>query len=929
MVGFISMFLNPWALAIGLLAIAVPIIIHLINRMQFRRVRWAAMEFLLAAQKRMRQRLLIEQLLLLLLRILLMLLLGLLLSRWLVSGTPPAPAVDLVLHEVLLDDSMSMSDREPAQGEERPAFQSARDESVRLAKNLEKSKLPCRLRIRLASNPDNPLFDQMITDGSNNELQQILAKTSAQPIRTPLMGPIQTTVDAALAITEPGKIRRIVHLMSDMRTNDWSDGTLAAQIARLAEQGGEVRLLDCASPARTIDNEPASHGNLAVVGLFAETRSALEGQPVGITALVANFGRNPRRAGMSVLINGLRDAAASTLIESLPPGQVTPVRFRIVPVRPVGAPQAIGTPAQDPTQRDTARRADPTTMVVRVSLEDDSRIGIPADDVRDLIVPVRTRFPVLVVDGASTGRADGSTGSDALYLGAALNPQIFDTEFRDPRELAATDLDSYALIVMLNVTELPDTEIVRIDRFTASGGGLAWFTGDRTDPTFTNRLFAMSALFPLPLANQPSPPWTDRQREEYRLDDSPKLVLPDPEHPVIAGLVPFRQVFRFLRVERHWPPATESGWREGSERVLALPARSWSNATRRDDLRQRILKLTDIGADPYTRPELASKLDELQRRAALLRGRLAAGTQFEIVAALETFLDLGQGTTASGTNSLRTAWESPVLASTARALTELIREIQEGDPLLVSRDRGSGRVAAFLTSAGPQLSKPPAPGESNQGWNEWANGFLSATYPILIQDMLLDLLRSSANSTDARPLSPSKIALPLNRYDPEARVFFSTQAPPAIQGSGNQSTPIPARIVQTSENAELILPPQSNAGSFSISLFPQGRRLADDAPVENRGLAVNVDTSESDLARATRAMLIGGPDDRARNIRLAIPGDELEDKREQARQRPVDASETPWIYLILMLILVSEQALALRISHLRPDRQQPIGGVRR
>jgi hypothetical protein len=76
MVGFISMFLNPWALAIGLLAIAVPIIIHLINRMQFRRVRWAAMEFLLAAQKRMRQRLLIEQLLLLLLRILLMLLLG-------------------------------------------------------------------------------------------------------------------------------------------------------------------------------------------------------------------------------------------------------------------------------------------------------------------------------------------------------------------------------------------------------------------------------------------------------------------------------------------------------------------------------------------------------------------------------------------------------------------------------------------------------------------------------------------------------------------------------------------------------------------------------------------------------------------------------------------------------------------------------------
>jgi hypothetical protein len=928
MVGFISMFLNPWALAIGLLAISVPIIIHLINRMQFRRVRWAAMEFLLAAQKRMRQRLLIEQLLLLLLRILLMLLMGLLLSRWLVSGTPPAPSVDLVLHDVLLDDSMSMSDREPAQGEERPAFQSVRDESVRLAKSLEKSRLPCRLRMRVASNPDNPIFDQMITDGSSNELQQLLAKISAQPIRIPLVGPIQTTVDAALALTEPGKIRRVLHLMSDMRANDWSDGTLAVQLVRLAEQNGEVRLLDCASPARMVDSEPPSHGNLAIVGLFAETRSALEGQPVGVTALVANFGRNPRRAGMSVFINGLRDASASSLIESLPPGQVTPVRFRVVPVRPTGAPQAVGTPTPDPVQRDTVRRADPVIMVIRVSLEDDSRMGVPADDVRDLIVPVRTRFPVLVVDGAATGRADGSTGNDALYLGAALNPQIFDTEFRDSRELAATDLDSYALIVMLNVTDLPDTEINRIDRYTASGGGLAWFTGDRTDPIFTNRLFAMNGLFPLPLANQPSPSWTDRQREEYRLDDSPKLVLPDPDHPIVSGLVPFRQVFRFLRVERHWPPATESGWREGSERVLALPARSWSNAARRDELRQRILKLTDTTTDPYTRPELASKLDELGRRAALLRGRLAAGSQFEVVTALEAFLDLGQGASASSPNSLKAAWESPLLVSTARALTELIREIQEGNPLLVCRDRGSGRVAAFLTSAGPQLSKPAAPGESNQGWNEWANGFLSATYPILIQDMLLDLLRSNAKATDARPLAPSKIALPLNRYDSEARVFFSTQAQPT-QGIGYQSNPIPARIVQTSENAELILPPQPHAGSFSISLFPQGRRLADDAPVEHRGLAVNVDTSESDLARATRAMMIGGPDDKAKNISLAVPGYEPEDTREQFKRRPIDASETPWIFLILMLILVSEQALALRISNIRPDRQPPIGGTRR
>ena len=73
-----ELFLNPWSMVAGAALISAPIIIHLINRMRFRRVRWAAMEFLLKAQKRMRRKLIIEQLLLLLLRVLLVLLVGLL-----------------------------------------------------------------------------------------------------------------------------------------------------------------------------------------------------------------------------------------------------------------------------------------------------------------------------------------------------------------------------------------------------------------------------------------------------------------------------------------------------------------------------------------------------------------------------------------------------------------------------------------------------------------------------------------------------------------------------------------------------------------------------------------------------------------------------------------------------------------------------------
>ncbi len=56
-----ELFLHPWYMAAGGLLVSAPILIHLINRMRFKRMSWAAMEFLLKSQKRNRRRLIIEQ----------------------------------------------------------------------------------------------------------------------------------------------------------------------------------------------------------------------------------------------------------------------------------------------------------------------------------------------------------------------------------------------------------------------------------------------------------------------------------------------------------------------------------------------------------------------------------------------------------------------------------------------------------------------------------------------------------------------------------------------------------------------------------------------------------------------------------------------------------------------------------------------------
>src|ERR1700682_5675808 len=99
-----ELFLHPWYMVAGGALVSSPVIIHLINRMRFKRLRWAAMEFLLKSQKKNRRRLIIEQLILLLLRILLVLLVALLVARWIFGAEKSSAGA---MHVVVLDDSLS------------------------------------------------------------------------------------------------------------------------------------------------------------------------------------------------------------------------------------------------------------------------------------------------------------------------------------------------------------------------------------------------------------------------------------------------------------------------------------------------------------------------------------------------------------------------------------------------------------------------------------------------------------------------------------------------------------------------------------------------------------------------------------------------------------------------------------------------------
>ena len=104
-------FLNPAYVLPGAALVLVPILIHILSRLRYKKVRFAAMEFLLESEELNRRRIVIEQLLLLLLRILAVLLIGLLIAKLVLDPSRLLMLRGASMHHVIiLDDSLSSVD---------------------------------------------------------------------------------------------------------------------------------------------------------------------------------------------------------------------------------------------------------------------------------------------------------------------------------------------------------------------------------------------------------------------------------------------------------------------------------------------------------------------------------------------------------------------------------------------------------------------------------------------------------------------------------------------------------------------------------------------------------------------------------------------------------------------------------------------------
>ena len=923
-----ELFLNPWSMILGGLLISAPIIIHLINRIRYKRVEWAAMEFLLEAMKRNKRKLILEQLLLLLLRIFLVLLTGFLVARF-VGETLGRGSGSSGFHYLLLDDSLSMTDRWTEPNGETSSFKVAVEETKKIARKLSQANGVQQMRIVLLSDPASVVFEGSINEQAIEELSLKLDALKPGFLHRDALKGMETAGEYFNGIQVGTKT---LHLAGDFREVDWSVGPdkekLRQGVDRLLEAGVNLSLVDVAHPYRGENRQlTIHHDNLSVVDFRAESRLAAEGVAVEFSVGIQNFGAADKKTFLHVKIDGQEDFGASQPVDSLPSGQRTEKRFSLILTRKNKPAGAALKSSDKSDERDRKLRMDREFVRIRAEITEDEKTGILSDNARELVLEVRSRVPVLVVDGAG---ADGRLpGGDSFHVEFALAAaRAYEVEHRSIDDLEKADLEIYPSIYLLNIPEIKSERVInKLRTFVERGGGLVWFLGDRSKPVFFNNLFEKEkGLFPLLLADKPTDALPEAIRSEMKQrDEQPKIMFPSPDHPVIFGLSRNQSAMRFLLIDRYFqarPRFTYDPSGNASEEIILLSNRKWNDDGQRDSYKERARGL--LGRIPYDDPAQEKFQKLLRKHERAIKESLAADSQYRVGQALEALLN-DPGDAAQNIPGMKEFWAQPSLRPLAREYEEFRKNILFGDPLAIARKLGKGKVAAILTPAG---TKPTVPGATD-GWNEWGAGSpVSWSYPVFVMD-LQRFLSSEGSDRNKIVGDELKLSLDSTRYQPRVSGSYQLMEVSSTPGASAGANPVRIAeqpLVQREGLLDFTFNQTAKPGSWFFEFFPNAPPDAKDTPAtEVEAYAFNVDAqAEGDLRRTSREKLEANrfaSDPRAGKIALWSPGDNYD----SLKNRSPDASESPWLYLLFLIILIAEQALAVHLSyHLRGSEKAPL-----
>ncbi|HGG56563.1 MAG TPA: VWA domain-containing protein, partial [Nannocystis exedens] len=441
-------FLSP-LLLLGVLAVAIPPIIHLIHRRQAKTVRFPALEFIRRSNRKTSRKFKARQLLLMLIRMAVLGLLAFALSRPFLRGadTPSAVTGDLVGAMVVVIDA-----------------------SYPMAYLIDGESLQSRARFQA---------EELLAQLQGQAALVIAGDEVVVPIGEPTTD--FASILRAISKIEPGfgnrtlpeAVTRAYELLGDQPTG------ASRRVVVLTSAAGVVSPLPVppAGDGTPIELLPIDVANGTRVPNHAITDVALRPAPeLGagqwrVDARVANYSDEPLiRLPVHLEVDGVVEVRGFLTLE---PGAEGVKTFY------VQVPGLKATPAS-------------------VILKGDA---LSIDDRRDFWLQPAPKIRALAVNGDPhpTPFRD-----ELFYLEHALAPAAtagtrIALTLTDIDNLDHQDLREFDVVILANVADLSDTHARTLERFVRGGGGLFISVGDQTDRSVMNTRLA--ALLPRMLRN--------------------------------------------------------------------------------------------------------------------------------------------------------------------------------------------------------------------------------------------------------------------------------------------------------------------------------------------------------------------------------------------------------------------------------------------
>jgi hypothetical protein len=533
----------------GFLLALVPLLIHLINMMRHRRVRWAAMEFLLASYKKHRKWIWLKQLLLLLARMAAVALVVAMLAQLKTRDQWLAIFGGRVTHHyVVLDDSYSMSDR------------------VAGASALDAAKQVIASIVGRATQEDSPQKLTLIrysqargAAGSNESAGSQTADFNAEPIDSNFdvtlerklrtydvtqlaIGPLDALALLRQLLGDARDETSIVYLLSDFRQKDWgSPAELREALGQLRRSQAEIHVVNCSR-----STEP----NLGIVSIEPAEETRAAGVPLFVNVKVKNFGA---RAATKVQLKLQSTFYSPEEIAKTSPAAADTLKGQTEDLATLLIDQ-IG-PGETVTRRVQVYFPQPGKHVVEATLPEDP---VEIDNHRWCVIDFPAGERVLVIDGSADER-------NAYFLGVAFRPLERSNTGIQPdvkpasflRDATLETLNGYSAIYLLDVPRLDGRAVETLENYVSGGGGMAIFVGPNVNTGYYNQAVYRDGkgMLPAPIGLEATlPPAVDPGEPDVELMNHPIFSFFQSEtNPLIRGV----KIDRYRRVTEGWKPTSQ------------------------------------------------------------------------------------------------------------------------------------------------------------------------------------------------------------------------------------------------------------------------------------------------------------------------------------------------------------------------------------